>query len=142
VNVSDLEARFHSFTAAEETTAQALLDDAWEELLARVPDLEQRMAGGLTSVGLVIRVVAAMAVRVLRNPEAVKSWSVDDAAFTRDSLVSAGFLFASGDEIDLLTGRASSARRGAFSVAPAQEQSRAPGSEAEFIDYLRYGRRW
>jgi hypothetical protein len=142
VNLSDLEARFRSFSPEEEDGAQALSDDAWEELLARVPNLEQRLTAGTVSTGLVVRVVSAMVVRVLRNPDSIKTWSVDDASFGRDSLVSSGLLFATDDEIALLSGRASSARRTAFSVAPGVESCRAPGSEAEFIDYLRYGRRW
>jgi hypothetical protein len=142
VIVADLEARFRPLTDVETSNAQALLDDTWEELLARVPSLDQRVTDGRTSVGLVIRVVSAMALRVLRNPEAIKQWSVDDAAFTRDSLVSSGLLYANSDEIDLLSGRASAARRGAFSITPQQDPVCAPGSESGLIDYLRYGRRW
>jgi hypothetical protein len=104
VLISDLEARFRPLTVAEQTVAQALLDDAWEELLARVPDLEARTADGRVTSGLVVRVVSAMVIRVLRNPEAIRQWSVDDASFTRDNLVSSGFLYASADEIGLLLG--------------------------------------
>jgi hypothetical protein len=102
--IPDLEARFRPLTAAEQNTAQALLDDAWEELLVRIPDLDARMADGRTSAGLVVRVVAAMVTRVLRNPDAIRQWSVDDASFTRDKALSTGFLFVAPEELSLLRG--------------------------------------
>lgn len=102
--ISDLEARFRPLDDAEKVNAQAWLDDAWEELLVRVPDLEARIADGRTSSGMARRVAAAMVVRVLRNPDAIRQWSVDDASFTRDHLVSSGLLFVSADEVALLTG--------------------------------------
>lgn len=102
--IADLAARFRPLTEAEQAIAQTLLDDAWEELLVRVPDLQARLEDGRTSTALVVRVVASMVIRVLRNPEAIRQWSVDDASFTRDSLVSSGVLYASADEVGLLIG--------------------------------------
>jgi hypothetical protein len=102
--VSDLEDRFRPLTDAEKTVANALLIDAWVELLARIPDLEDRMVAGRVSDALVRRVVAAMAVRVLKNPDAIRQWQIDDASFTRDQLVSSGMLYASPDELGLLLG--------------------------------------
>lgn len=104
--VEDIEDRFRPLVGAEKVNAQALLDDAWEDLLApnHVPDLEARMADGRVSTGLVIRVVRAMVLRVLRNPDAIRQWSVDDASFTRDSAASAGELYVTDDEVKLLSG--------------------------------------
>lgn len=102
--ISDLEARFRPLTDAELPNAEALLDDAWEELQARIPDLMARRDAGTVSDGLVRRVVTAMVVRVLRNPDAIRQWGVDDATFTRDTLVSSGLLFVSADEVALLSG--------------------------------------
>lgn len=104
VQIADLEQRFRPLTETERVNAQALLDDAWEELLVRVPDLQSRLEDGRVSLGLVVRVVSAMAVRVLRNPAAIKQWSIDDASFTRDSLVASGLLYATAEEIGLLAG--------------------------------------
>jgi hypothetical protein len=106
VEVVDLEHRFRSLTEAETITATALLVDAWAELTAptRVPDLEQRMADGLVSEALARRVVTAMVLRVLRNPEAIARWAVDDASFTRDSAIASGLLYATDDEVALLSG--------------------------------------
>jgi hypothetical protein len=139
VIVEDLEARFRSLTAAEQTVAEALLDDAWAVLLMTIPDLEDRITAGTVSDEAITFVVSAMVLRVLRNPNGVRSWSVDDYSETRDNSLSAGSLYASPDEVRLLTGRASSLRRGAFSVVPAQPASAAPGSESEYVEYLRSG---
>lgn len=102
--VADLEEQIGPLDDQRTTMATSLLVDAWEELLARIPDLEQRMADGRVREGTVRRVVRAMVLRVLRNPEAIRQWTIDDAAFTRDQLVSAGLLYASPDELSLLSG--------------------------------------
>lgn len=136
---SDIEARFRSLDDAETAVAEALLSDAWAILLMTIPDLEARMDGGTTSPEAVTFVVSAMTLRVLRNPNGVRSWSVDDYSETRDNSLSAGSLYISPEEIRLLTGRASTARRGAFSTAPAQYPTAAPGSESEHVEYLRSG---
>lgn len=139
VIIADLEARFHSLSDTEADYAQALLDDAWDVLLAVIPDLEDRLASGATSAGLVVSAVSAMVIRVMRNPDGYKQWSIDDASFTRDTSVAAGTLYPTDLEISLLTGRASTARRGAFSISTSQASTRAPGSEAEYIEALRSG---
>lgn len=102
-DVRDLEDRFRALTAAETTVARSLLVDAWEELLARVPDLEERLTDGRTTDGLVRRVMTAMVVRVLRNPEALRQWTIDDGTFVRDTALSSGLLYASPEEVGLLT---------------------------------------
>ena len=142
VIVDDLEARFRPLTTDEKTVAQALLEDAWAVLLTVVPDLEARISSGTTSVGLVVSVEAAMVLRVLRNPNGVRSWSVDDYSETRDSALSAGSLYVSPDEVALLTGRSSSARRGAFSIDPQPGYTvPAPGAERDLaqLNDIRYG---
>jgi hypothetical protein len=107
VTVPDLVNRFRPLNALEDTMAQALLVDAWEELLApgKVPDLEDRLADGRVSEGLVRRVVTAMVLRVLRNPDAIRQLATDDVTITRDQVVSSGLLYASEDEVALLTGQ-------------------------------------
>ena len=104
VQISDLEERFRPLTDAEKINATALLSDAWERAQAKVPGLQARRDAGLLSDGLVTSVVAAMAVRVLRNPEALKAWIVDGDSFTRDNAVASGLLFITADEIALLSG--------------------------------------
>ena len=139
VVVDDLEERFRPLNDQERLNAQGLLDDAWELLLHRVPDVEARLDSGDLSPGLIRYVMRESLIPVLRNPDGYKRWSVDDAAFERDSSRSDGRLSFADDLVALLL---PATRRGAFSIAPAQESPRAPGSEAEYVDYLRYGSRW
>lgn len=142
VILDDLVARFRPLADTEEGVAQALLDDAWAILLTVIPDLEARITAGSTSEALVVSVMSAMVLRVLRNPNGVRSWSVDDYSETRDNSLSAGSLYVSPDEVRLLNGRASSARRGAFSIVPYVDQSvPAPGAERDLaqLNDIRYG---
>jgi hypothetical protein len=116
VIVDDIEARFGSLTAAERSTAQALIDDAWAVLLTQVPNLETQIEAAAVSPGVVVFVVSSMVLRVLRNPSGIRSWSVDDYTETRDNTLSAGSLYASETEIALLSGVSASTR--AFSIKP------------------------
>lgn len=141
VVVEDLEERFRPLNDQERLNAQGLLDDAWELLLLRVPNLEARMFDGSLSMGLIRYVMRESLIPVLRNPDGYKQWSVDDASFTRDTSIAAGRLSIADDLLALLMPNGGT-RRGAFSIAPAQESPRAPGSEAEYIEFLRYGQRW
>lgn len=116
VMVSDLEARFRPLLESERTVAQALLDDAWAVVLTRRPMLQQHLVDGNVSDGLARAVVSAMVLRVLRNPEGIRQWSIDDASFTRDNALSAGWLFVSDDELALLTPGGTG--DGAFTIRP------------------------
>lgn len=103
---ADLEARWRPLSAQETTNANALLGDAWALLLSRRPTLEADMAAGTVSQANVVRVVSAMVLRVLRNPEGVLSETVDDYTYRRDAVVSGGLLHVTGDELaDITPGR-------------------------------------
>lgn len=115
---ADLAERWRPLTAGEETVAQALLDDAWAVLLAQVPGIETRMAAGTLSAGLVRKVESAMVLRVLRNPEGWRQWSIDDASFTRDQSLSAGLLYLAPEELaELSPVPTSSTSRGAYIIS-------------------------
>lgn len=104
VNTTDIEARWRPLTSSEATVAQSLLDDAWAIVTARVPDLETRLIAVPPEVdsGLVVSVVAAMVLRVLKNPAGILSQSIDDFSYTRDRAISSGALYLSDDELALL----------------------------------------
>jgi hypothetical protein len=105
--VSDIEARWRPLTAQETTNATAFLDDAWELLISRRPNLETHVADGDVSEANVVRVVAWMVRRVLMNPEAWEDEAIDDWRGRRNALVAAGILTVTPDELaDVTPGRA------------------------------------
>lgn len=102
VTIEDLEARWRPLSQAEQINAAAFLEDAWALVLTRRPNLEADIAAGTVSVGNVIRVVSAMVLRVLRNPEGKLQESIDDYSYRRDEVVSSGRLHITDDELDVL----------------------------------------
>jgi len=100
---SDIEERYRPLTAAETTNAQAYLEDAWWLLTGRLPSLEANITAGTVSTGNVVRVVANMVIRVLRNPDGKSEEQIDDYRYRRDALVSSGALTVTGDELADLT---------------------------------------
>lgn len=103
VSISHIEARFRALTDAETINAQAWLADAWALVLDRRPLIESYITAGTVSTASVIRVVSAMVVRVLQNPEGKLEESIDDYSYRRDSAVSGGQLYLTDDELNTLT---------------------------------------
>lgn len=133
VVVADLEARFRPLTAEEQPVAQALLDDAWAILLVNKPNLEAQIAAGDIAPEIVTFVVSAMVLRVLRNPDGVRQWTVDDAMFTRDNTVSTGGLYASADELGLLV-PAGAGSGAAFTITMSNDGPGYRTDSAELLD--------
>lgn len=107
VAISDLEARWRPLVDLEIANATAFLADAWAELLSRRPNLEADIAADTVSEANVIRVVSAMVLRVLRNPEGWDQESIDDWSGRRSSLVADGLLRITPEELSSITpGRA------------------------------------
>jgi hypothetical protein len=103
VQVTDIEARWRPLSGQDRTVAQSLLADAWALLTSRRPQLEADIASGSVSTASVVRVVSAMVIRVLRNPDGKLQESVDDYSYRRDSLVSSGVLHVTDSELADLT---------------------------------------
>jgi hypothetical protein len=104
-SLSDVEARYGALTAAQQSLAEALLGDAAAILAAHLPTLDARIAAGSLPLRLVVQVESAMVIRVLRNPEAMKSETIGVYSYTRDQALSAGLLYALVDELALLASR-------------------------------------
>ena len=102
----DLADRWRPLLASEEGPAQFLLDDIWIEIVAKLPTIDLRLANGTLDPNLVVRVMTAVALRVLRNPDGKRQETIDDYSWTRDNLVASGQLAMTGEEIALLAGRA------------------------------------
>lgn len=101
--VTDLEARWRPLTDLERINAEALLGDAWWLLLGRRAGLEDAITAGTVSEGNVVRVLAAMVLRVLKNPSGYIQESIDDWSGRRADLVSSGVLHVTDDELSDLT---------------------------------------
>lgn len=105
--IADLEARWRPLTAEEVVNATAFLGDAWAELLSRRPNLEADVEAGAVNEANVTRVVAAMVLRVMRNPEGWAQESIDDWSGRRNDLVADGILRVTPEELAAVTpGRA------------------------------------
>lgn len=121
VDIDDVAARWRPLTEAEQIVIQSWLDDAWAQLGVYVPDLESRIDLGTLSTELVIGVVAEAVIRKAQNPEGRRQMSVaiDDAtrSWTIDNTRSAGDLYFTSRELELLGGKGGRAAR-IFSVMP------------------------
>lgn len=98
-------------------TVQAWLDDAWLHLLSRDRTIEARLTAETLAEADVVRVVVAMALRVLGNPQGKRQEAIDDYSWTRDSAVSAGLLYVTAEELASLAaagGRTNSVRLVAY----------------------------
>lgn len=110
VAVADLVARWRPLSTAETALGQLLLDDAWALLLYKIPDLEARLAvvgGDPVLDTLVTQVEVAMVRRVMSNPDGIRQESVGQWSYTRDSSLASGALYASTEELALLSPGAS-----------------------------------
>lgn len=85
-----------------DTIVQDWLDRAWRLLLSKDRTIETRLADASLPTEDVVDVVTAMALRVLGNPQGKRQESVDDYSYTRDSAVSAGLLYVTDDELNML----------------------------------------
>lgn len=105
--IADIEARWRPLSEQEDRNAQAFLEDAWAELLSKRPNLEAELAAGIVSRANAVRVVCAMVLRVLKNPDGYEDESIDDWRGRRSALVASGVLHVTSDELALVTpGRA------------------------------------
>lgn len=98
--VADLSWR--DLSAAELNTTAMWLEAAEVVLRALYPNVGARVAAGTLSVATVQHVQVQMVLRVVKNPENLRQWSVDDASFTRDQAVSSGLLVLDPAEAKLL----------------------------------------
>lgn len=113
----DIVSRFRELESDEDavietmiTDAQDIVEDAAES--AGVP--EPTTPRGERTFK---RIVAAVVIRVLRNPEGYLTETLDDYTYRRDSAVSAGVLYVSDAEVEQLRPVALR-RRGAFTIVP------------------------
>lgn len=119
VTMADLEGRFRSLSDEETPFAESLLADAWALATLQLPGLNPAVTSGAANRDAVVAIISAMVIRVLRNPDGVRQWSVDDYSEMRDNTISSGALYLSEDELSLLgTAIGGTRPRRAFSITP------------------------
>lgn len=69
------------------------------------------MLAGVVLGPNVVRVLTAMVLRILRNPDGYDSETIDDYTYRRNSLMSSGALHVTGDELADLTPARGAGRR-------------------------------
>lgn len=87
-----------------------LIAKAEIRLNAAIPTLAARFEAETVAAELVGGVVEDMVLRVVKNPQSLRSFGIDDFTTVIDSSVSTGLLYVSGSELALLSpgaGRAS-----------------------------------
>jgi hypothetical protein len=120
VDISDLLARWQPPGGATPTQAQlnlgqALIDDAWEVIVARVPGVSDRLASGDLRSALVVKVVCDMVRPVMGNPDGFLEESIDNWTGRRDAATSTGQMVISDDDLRLLMG---GVIRKSFTITP------------------------
>lgn len=107
VTAQDIESEWRPLTPAEAQTLAGKSTAAWTRIVALVPGIEDNIDAGLVSQDTVKSVMASMIVRVLKNPDSVRTVqsSIDDynGSRTLDNTVSSGELYLTDFEIGLLT---------------------------------------
>lgn len=91
-------------TDPEKAAVPKWLDRAWTILQGKVPGLVGRMAlpaeqPMALDPDLVIDVLAAMVERKVRNPDGLRSFTVDDVVHTVDAALSSGQIYPTPDEL-------------------------------------------
>jgi hypothetical protein len=113
----DLVARsLRTLTDQEITVGGTLLGDAWNVIVSRVPEAENRLSN-TTFSDLVVQIECAMVLRVLNNPDGKRSETIDDYQYQLDQAVSTGALYLSDAEYGLLTAGDSTSDT-AFTIKP------------------------
>lgn len=90
------------------------LADAWSMLVAKVPGLIERLESKELSTGLVVAILSEAVIRVLKNPNSIRSTGIDDGQVTIDYTVASGRLYFLDEELALLMPTV--ALNGAYSI--------------------------
>lgn len=93
---------YGDMTAAEEQLSKGLLRRASAMVRGRFPDLAARMSAGTLDPMVVGGVVVNMVLRVLRNPDGLRSETVGPFTRSWDTATAAGLLVLSDDDLATL----------------------------------------
>lgn len=94
---------YGAMTPAQEQVSKGLLRRASAMVRGRFPDLADRMSAGTLDPMVVGGVVVNMVLRVLRNPDGLRSETVGPFTRSWDTTMAAGLLALSDDDVAALT---------------------------------------
>ena len=116
VQQTDVEDRWRPLKAQEARIVERVLEDAADILETAAESRGIVLASTERAERTYKRIVSTMVIRVLKNPDGLLTETIDDYTYRRDSAVSAGALYVSGEELDQLRPPRPRRRRGAFSI--------------------------
>ena len=116
VQQTDVEDRWRPLKAKEARIVERVLEDAADILETAAESRGIVLASTERAERTYKRIVSTMVIRVLKNPDGLLTETIDDYTYRRDSAVSAGALYVSGEELDQLRTPRRRRRRGAFSI--------------------------
>jgi len=106
VTADEIREAAYGLTIPDGDVVNTKIDRLVAKAISRLPggrsQIEARIAAGTLDEELTRGVIEDMVIRVLRNPRALRSTSIDDYSETIDSAVSAGELYLSDREAQLL----------------------------------------
>jgi hypothetical protein len=100
--VGDIAEQYGTLTAAQQQLAAVLTRAASQMIRARRPDIDSQIAAGIVSGDLVALAVTNMVLRVLRNPQGLRSESVGPFSRAYDTTYAAGLLVLTPDDEKLI----------------------------------------
>jgi hypothetical protein len=101
--VGDVSAPFGTMTAAQEGLTGYLLRMASKLVRSQYPNIDAQIAAGQLDAEVVALNVAAMVLRVLRNPQGLRGKSVGPFSYTYDTTEAAGQLVIGKNEASAFT---------------------------------------
>jgi hypothetical protein len=112
----EVEELWRPLTDAELEVVEARLAQASRVIRHHFSNVDARITAGELDADLVADIAAEMVLRYMRNPEGVRSETIQDYSFTRDQTVSAGSIYLTEAEMTMLTPAAIGRRSEAFTV--------------------------
>lgn len=118
--VQDVQDRLgRTFNETETIQVLAWIEDVEAMVMARIPDIEDRVTGHLLNPRVVAAVVSNAVIRKVKNPDGKQNERIDDYSYGLTEDAARGELFLTAEEWALLLPVSTS--RGAFSIRPASE---------------------
>lgn len=115
---SDVEARWllEDEIPATDEQIRALIDDAEDTILARVPAVPQRLASGVLPKSRLVKITVALVIERLKNPRGMRQANTSAGMFSESETYGGdnpGAMVLSADQVRELSG---GSKRGAFTV--------------------------